>query len=175
LSQEIDRKLREKIQSMLDSHKEFKGYGLEVDVHRGKVQLSGIVDTQADGNRAVAAISNIDGVKEVENGTTISTDGAINDSEVAMEVAEELEADPRVNTGHVGAESVKGRVYLQGNVDSPEEEQAAINAASKARGVKEVISEVNVRPGGFDTDDPGTIFHHQVNNDREDEGETNLF
>jgi len=175
VSQDKDRKLREQIQSILDSHKEFKGYGLEVDVHGGKVQLSGIVDTLSDGNRAVKTITAMDGVKAVENGTTVCTDGAITDSGVAMEVSEELQADPRVNIGHVGVEAAKGRAYLRGHVDSPEEEHAAINAAAKARGVKEVISELNVRPGGFDTDDLGAIFHHQVNNDREDEGETDLY
>lgn len=175
MSAEKDRELRERIQSMLDSHKEFKGYGLEVDVHEGKVQLSGVVDTLADANRAVEIISKMEGVRAVERGLAISTDGAITDSGVAMEVAEELKADPRVNIKHVGVESAKGKVFLRGNVDSPEEEKAAIRAASKARGVKEVVSELNIRLGGYDTGNLGAIFHHQVNNDRGDEGEMNLY
>lgn len=175
MSQEKDRELEQRIQSLLDTHKEFKGYGLEIDVHEGKVQLSGIVDTLAEGNRVVKMISQIEGVRAVENGLTVSTDGAVTDSGIAMEVSEELKADPRVNIKHVGPESSKGRVYLRGNVDSPVEEKAAVEAASKARGVTEVVSELNVRPAGFDTGNLGAIFHHQVNNDREDEGETTLY
>lgn len=167
MSEEKDRELREKIQAVLDSHKEFKGYGLEVDVHDGKVQLSGVVDTLADQNRAVEMISQMEGVRSVESGLAISTDGAITDAGVEMEVTGELKADPRVSTRHVGAESVKGKVFLRGTVDTPEEEKAALRAASKARGVREVVSELNVRPEGYDTGDLGAVFHHQVNNDRE--------
>lgn len=160
-----DKELQRKIKSMLDNHKEFKGYALKVDVNDGKVQLSGIVDTLSDKKRAIEEISRLDNVKAVESSLAISTDGSITDAGVNMEVSEELEADPRVNSKNVSVESIKGRVFLRGQVDSKEEKKAAIEAASKARGVREVVSELNLRSVGYNVSDLEAIFHNQVNND----------
>jgi osmotically-inducible protein OsmY len=40
---------------------------MQVEVHRGIVQLSGFVDKPADAQRAVAVARGIEGVKEVRN------------------------------------------------------------------------------------------------------------
>lgn len=165
---EEDRALQDKIQNYLDTHKEFKSYGLNASVQDGKVILSGIVDTRSGIDRVLEAVTRLPGVRSVENDLTISTDGEITGAGVEMEVAEELEADPRVNTNHVGAEAVKGRVCLRGRVESKAEEKAALRAAAKARGVTEVISNLEFRPEELDIDNLEEIFHSQVRNDHEE-------
>lgn len=54
---------------------------------------------------------------------------------------------------------------MVGNSDDKEEIKAAKEAAAKARGVKEVISQVKSRPKELSNE---TIFHSQVRNEREE-------
>ncbi|MCL4441951.1 MAG: BON domain-containing protein [Firmicutes bacterium] len=130
-------------------------------------QVTGIVDTLSEKEQVDQIIYGIDGMKGIDNGVSISTDGSIIDEDVVEEVTEELNADAGVNLRHVGAKSVRGNVFLVGTVNGPEEEKAAIRAASRARGVKSVVSRLKINQDQYDTDDLVEIFHHQVNNDME--------
>lgn len=171
-----DKKLQARVQEMLESDKDLKGYGLKANVIDGEVQVSGIVDTLSEQSRLRETLTNMPGVKRVELGLAVSTDGAINDKSVTEEAMEEINANPRVSMRHVGAKSVDGTVFLMGRVDTPEEEQEAIKTAEKARGVKNVVSQLKVDPGGgYDDESLEAIFHHQVNNDREDVDEARIF
>lgn len=170
-----DENLQHRVQEMLANDKDLKGYGLNANVVDGQVQVSGIVDTLSEQKRLKEKLANLQGVKSVELGLAVSTDGAIDDKSVTSEVMEELDGNPRVNLRHVGAKSVDGTVFLMGTVDNPEEKQAAIASAQKARGVKNVISQVKVRSGGGYDESLESVFHSQVNNDQEDEGETRIF
>lgn len=163
-----DKELRERVQAMLDNNDEIKVYGVRAEVNKGHVELSGIVDTLAERRRLHELVNNVHGVKGVDLGISISTDGAIDDEDVTFEVAEELGVDPDVNLRHVGAKVVDGVVYLKGTVEDPAEEQAALKAASKARGVKDVISEVKIKRKDLADASLEDIFHSQVNNDGED-------
>jgi len=158
-------KLKNKVEKALAQDKELsKSYDINVDVIDGDVHLSGIVDTLADKNRAERLVRSVPEVQYLDNDLTISTDGAITDKGVEFEVSEELQADPRVNTKHIGAKSSRGKVFLVGHSDDPEEIKAAQEAASRARGVKEVISQVKPVK-----QDPETyLFHSQVRNDQEE-------
>ncbi|MCF8011203.1 MAG: BON domain-containing protein [Clostridiales bacterium] len=166
---EKDRSIENRIQAKLDNHKEFNGYGLEARARKGHVQVSGVVDTLADSKRAEKMIKSIDGVRGLENNLVLSTDGAVTDPGTVMEVTDELQADPRVDTKDVGVGEVAGgRAYLQGNASTEDEVDAAVQDAAKARGVKGVVNQVKISPREYDTGDPEFIFHHQVNNDKED-------
>jgi len=172
---EKDKQLQQKVQEMLDRDKDLKGYGLKANVIDGEVQVSGIVDTLSEKGRLEESLRGMDGVKGLELGLAVSTDGAIDDKSVTEEVVEELNANPRVKLRHVGAKSVDGTVFLMGTVETPGEEEEAVKTAQKARGVINVISQLKIRPGGYDDESLEAIFHHQVNNDNEDEGEARIF
>lgn len=162
-----DEELRRKVQDALDSDNRTRNYQLKADVINGEAQITGIVDTLSEKEQVNQIVSSVGGIKRVENGVTMSTDGSIVDEDVIEEVTEELNADPQVGLKKVGAKSVKGNVYLVGTVGSVEEEKAAIRAASRARGVKSVVSQLKINTDNYDYDDLGQIFHHQVNNDQE--------
>jgi hyperosmotically inducible protein len=170
-----DKALQRRVQQFLDNDKDLKGYGLKANVVDGEVQVSGVVDTLSEKTRLEENLKKMPGVKRLELGLAVSTDGAIDDKSVTEEVMEELNANPQVKLRHIGAKSVDGTVYLMGTVETPGEEQEAIKTAQKARGVTGVVSQLKIRPGGYDDDDLDAIFHHQVNNDNEDEGEARLF
>lgn len=161
-----DEALKERVQAVLNRDKGMRGYGLKADVIGGEVQLTGIVDTLSEKERLEQIVYSVEGVRGFENGVSISTDGAINDADVTAEVMEELEADPRVDLKNVGAKSVKGKVFLQGKVSDRAEEEAAVKAAAKARGVTDVVSQIDMETAGELTLED--IFHSQVNNERKE-------
>lgn len=162
-----DNKLRERVQSLLKKDKDLSMYDLNADVVEGEAQVQGIVDTLKEKERALDLVRQIPGIKGVANAISISTDGDITTKDIAMEVQEELEMTPDVNLNHIGAESEGGHgiVVLKGQTDNHTELEAAIDAASKARGVTKVISQVKLGESELSLDD---IFHSQVNNDKKE-------
>lgn len=158
--------LERQIQEILDRDWNLQGYGLKARVTgERRVILSGIVDTLAEKERAQALVASIPGVQTVENGISISTDGAVDDADITMEVQEELAAEPAVDLRHVGVETQKGTVYLVGNIEDPAEAEAAAQAAARARGVRNVVN--NLELNDKDELSLEEIFHNQVRNDGE--------
>lgn len=168
----LDRNLERQAQEKLDADVRTRNYGLKVRVSGGVAQVTGIVDTLSEKEQVDQILSGMDGLKGLDNGVSISTDGSIIDEDVVEEVTEELNADAGVDLRHVGAKSVKGNVFLVGTINGPEEEKAAIRAASRARGVKSVVSQLKLNENEYNTDDLVEIFHHQVNNDMEADKDT---
>lgn len=157
-----DEILQEKVQQILDRDQDLRSYALKADVVKGEARLQGIVDTLIEKNRAEELVRGVPGIRSIDNAVSLSTDGPITDKNVEFEVAEELAADPRVNLRHLGAESHRGTVILKGKVVDPGEVEAARRAAAKARGVKEIISEAEVKKPEKSL---AEIFHSQVKND----------
>lgn len=121
-------------------------YALTVKENDGRVYLQGVVDVFAEKEEAERLVGSIPGVRRVENGITVCTDGAVDDEDIQFKVSEELLSDPQVPKT-VGSEVVKGRVRLVGEVRNLAEQEAAVKAAGRARGVREVSSELQVREG----------------------------
>ncbi len=163
-----DDSLADTVQRALDQDKNLRGYGLEADVVEGIARVNGVVDSLAEKLHLRRVVTTIDGVTGYDDGVSISTDGAITDRGVEMEVGEELAAVSSLRD-KVGVKVSGGTAFLMGHIDSPAEEKQAVSAASKARGVTAVVSQLKLHPRqALDPDDPESIFHSQVQNDRED-------
>lgn len=150
---EEDRHLAERVLESIKQDASLRAYEINVTARDGVVHLGGIVDVLAEKMRAEEMAARVDGVAAVENDLTVCTDEQITDDDVNFEVSEELRLDPRVDIGRVYAESKRGVVHLYGEVGSLADRQAAITAAARARGVKEVVSHLEVT-GGKGLDDP---------------------
>lgn len=169
MSKNVDKALQREVQALIDKTNGLKDYGIKAQVQNREVHLMGLVDTLHERRQLHELVSRVAGIRTIENGVTISTDGQINDGEVTAEVYEELQNNG-VNLKNIGAESFGGKVILKGRSESREEVENAIEAATRARGVRNVISEVELVSGFQDADDLTLreLFHSQVNNDRED-------
>lgn len=169
MSKYRDKEIQQDIQALIDRTDGLKDYGIKTLVQNGEVHLTGMVDTLHERRQLHELVSRVKGIKSIENGVTISTDGQINDSEVTAEVYEEF-ANNDVDVKHIGAESRGGTVYLVGHADSQEEIDNAIEAATRARGVRDVKSQVKLTEPEEAIADLSLkeIFHSQVNNDHED-------
>lgn len=159
--------IKKQVKYRLDNDEDLRGYALKADVAGEEVRVEGVVDTLEEKQRVESLLRSIPGVKTVASAIAISTDGAVKTQDVTMEAQEELQLDDRVDPNHIGAESIGGHgtVVLRGRTDDPEELEAAIRSASKARGVTRVLNQVKTRPEEMTLDD---IFHSQVNNDQEE-------
>ena len=132
MSYNTDQELRQSVRSLLAKDKDLRSYGINADVVEEEVQLQGIVDSLKEKERAEEIVSQFPGVKGVANAISISTDGAISDKDVMMEVTEELAQDPEVDLRHIGvANANRGTVVLKGQTDDQEEITAARKTASK--------------------------------------------
>mgnify|MGYP000853429797 FL=1 len=137
-----DKHLALRVHSSIMDDPGLRAYGIKVSSNKGVVRLQGIVDVLAEKMRAEEIASGVSGVTRIENNLTVSTDGRITDDDVNFEVAEELRLAPNVDITKVYGESKKGVVHLYGNVDEPSEAKAAVRAAAKARGVKDIVSHI---------------------------------
>lgn len=76
------------------------------------------------------------------------------DNALKLDVLEELDWDPRVDEAHVGVTASDGVITLSGRVRSFPERLAAVEAATRVRGVRAVADELRVRvPPGSRTED----------------------
>lgn len=165
VSKGSDDKLKQRIGASIKNDKNLRGYALQTDVVEGEVQVQGVVDTLQEKERAEKMAVQAPGAKGVGSGISISTDGAITDKDVLMEVNEELEI-AGVDLHDIGAQTSGGHgtVVLRGKTDDPSLVEAAMEAASKARGVTRVLNQVKTGEEELTLND---IFHSQVNNDKE--------
>lgn len=161
-----DDNLQKQVTPVIENDKNLHGYGLHTDVTEGEVQLQGIVDTLQEKKRAERLARQTLGVKRVDNAISISTDGAITDQDVIMEVNEELQT-AGVDLHDIGAETAGGHgtVILRGKTDDPAKVEEAMEATAKARGVTRVLNQVKLGEEELTLAD---IFHSQVNNDQEE-------
>lgn len=149
------------LQRTLDKDKNLSGYGLKAAYANNKVVITGIVDTLEEKGYLKALLAK-KGIDKYRDGVSISTDGRVLDDHVVLEVREELEAEPELEDTQISVDCCAGTVFLLGNVESRHQEELAVAAARKARGVVRVISHLNHLPGNMDLD---RAFHSQINNE----------
>lgn len=144
--------LAEQINTELDQNQLLAPYGLKARVsENGIVQIQGIVDVFEEKRQAEELIRRFPGVMEVENNITVCTDGGIDDEDVAFEVSEELRANPEI-PDTVGAKVSGGEVQLVGSVKNYDEVVQSVEAAGKARGVRDVHSQLKLEKEREDVD-----------------------
>lgn len=153
------------INERLLSDRRLAPYALKARIYEnGTVQLQGIVDVLEEKSQAEELVRRFPEVKKVENDITVCTDGTIDDSEVAFEVSEELRANPEVPDS-VGVKVSGGEAHLVGSVTSYNEVQEAMESAAKARGVREVHSQLRLAETIDDasiTNNIQDIFIHEL-------------
>jgi hyperosmotically inducible protein len=137
----------QRVVAALDRHPSLRNYDLHIQVKGDVVHLQGIVDVLADKELVERVVRAVPQVRRVVNSLTISTDGKLTDEDVLREVEEEL---AMVRELRDISPAVKGGVvYLHGQAKTLAHERAAVEAAQKARGVREVVSRLSF-PGTCD-------------------------
>lgn len=128
------------IRLMLASDQDINRAAISVEVENGKVVLSGTVESVEDKQIAGKLASMAHGVRDVINELRSHQGGTGGEEALAATIRNELEKDPNVSAAQVQVIVEDGMVFIGGEVDSPDAEDAAIKV------VKRVLRNVeNVR------------------------------
>ena len=127
------------------------GFNIDVEVDRDRVQLNGFVDTPAQVKRAGEIAKSISGVASVENNLLLTKGGDrrageyIDDKTLQARVKAALASDALVQSMKIDVEVNRGEVSLGGFVDSNAARDAAVAAASKVVGIRNLVNNMTVR------------------------------
>jgi osmotically-inducible protein OsmY len=142
----MDEKIELEIRTLLDKEMLNSALDKRVVCRDGYVTLTGFADTLAEKSAAEELSRKIEGVKSVENCLTISTDGTFSDKDTEAEVFNKLRKQERFTP--ISAKVQRGEAVLEGKVPTLKDKRDAIQAASKAFGVKDVISHIEIESAG---------------------------
>ncbi|MBE0620163.1 MAG: BON domain-containing protein [Burkholderiales bacterium] len=139
-----------RVKSALLADHDAKSLEVKVETHKGEVQLSGFVDTQAHIDNAVALASKVEGVTSVANAMslkegTATVGNVVDDSIVTAKIKSALLADPDVKSFDIAIVTRKGEVQLSGFVDNQAQIDRAVDIARGVEGVQSIGNEMSIK------------------------------
>lgn len=135
---------------------EFKGLftGVGVEVHEGRVMLTGLVNSYDAASEAVKRAWQVGGVVEVINEIQVDEsqefsqfEGVASDSLITSQIKSRLLFTSNIRSANYAVETVRGIVYILGAAQNDWERDAVLKIASVTSGVKNVIGHIKVRSG----------------------------
>ncbi|HQS84125.1 MAG: hypothetical protein B7Y25_04340 [Alphaproteobacteria bacterium 16-39-46] len=128
-------------------------------VQDGYVLLTGTVANEDDRLEAVKLAWQATGVKDVFNeikiGVPQTVGDGLDDTWISTKVRSSLILDENVHSTNFSVTTFDGIVYLMGIAQNQQEIEAAINIAKDTRGVKNVVSHVQIKKPGDDPKEEG--------------------
>lgn len=142
----IDTDIRQHVLDELAADPAIGVSAVNVEVDDGVVSLSGAAESFAQKWAAERAAFRVRGVRAVADDVTVSPFGADmrSDSDIARAVAYALERDSAVPDERIRISVAEGKVTLEGQVDWHFQQQQAVHAAGRVRGVSTVIDHLTV-------------------------------
>jgi osmotically-inducible protein OsmY len=121
---------------------------ITVSVNQGCVTLEGNVDWDFQRQAAAALATHVPGVHAVLDNVTVNSSVSPSEFEARIEARIEnaLRNSSAVEPWQISVSAVDGTVHLAGNVGSWFEREEAIQAASAAPGVSNVVDDLSVAP-----------------------------
>ncbi|MFK8020484.1 MAG: BON domain-containing protein [Pseudomonadales bacterium] len=145
-----DSTIATKIKSTLLADKLTDGLDIEVEVNRGKVQLTGFADSTEEVRRAGEIAKKTKGVSAVDNELRVAEGSRragqyIDDKVLVGKVKAALVKAPDVSALDIKVEVNRGIVVLGGFVKSANERNAALRVTKLVNGVVEVENNIDIR------------------------------
>ena len=137
-----------KIDALLIGEKDMPSRWVSVEVIDGVVTLTGYLPSQNHIDRAMYISRTVKGVRDVKSELhvgTPSTGSLFTDSWITTKIKTAYLEDKIVPGFSIHIETVNGKVYLQGIIESPEQRYRAKDIAHKTDGVTAVIDLLQVR------------------------------
>jgi len=136
--------LHSKVKAELMSDNFFRGMGINIEVHKGVVQLAGFVEKQGKIDRAEEAVARVDGVVRLSNqlhlrSGTRTAGQAVDDTVIATRTKAALGSDLSINV-----DVYNGEVLLSGFVDHEDEKTKAIEATKKVKHINKIITGIEI-------------------------------
>ena len=120
-------------------------FHLQVMARNGYVFLTGNARDDKSLKLTQDIVSKVPGVKSVENGIKMHTDGLTDDDKLRDSVLVELLRSPNVRARDIKVTAIHGHIFLRGYAASTKEIIAAEAMVSSMKGVKKVYMELEPR------------------------------
>ena len=119
------------------------GSAISVETFKGRVLLSGFVDTTEQKNKAGSVAAKVDGAKDVVNSIIVKPSKAttgeyIDDSVITTKVKSALLRADGIPASAISVETFQGLVLLSGFLDTAAQKSNAATLTAKIEGVKDV-------------------------------------
>jgi hyperosmotically inducible periplasmic protein len=134
-----------------------RGSNITVNTIHNRVELTGFVNSPAEGEEAARVAGNVPGVGSVRNELQVNGGGPVgapvggavvgstlDDRTISYNVAAALNANPETRSARIKVTTSNGVVELDGLVDSHEERAAAGSIAGSVQGVRSVDNELRL-------------------------------
>jgi osmotically-inducible protein OsmY len=122
---------------------------VDVEVAQGRLLLSGAVPSEELRRDAERIAWNVNGVDQVVNELRVGAGGGLSrttmDQWITTQIRTRYMADAAIKGVNINIETQDGVVYLMGLARSAPEAQRAADTAAHVRGVKKVVSYIEVR------------------------------
>lgn len=126
----------------LGNEKKIMIWHLQVVVKSGMVFVSGNAKDKESVKLSSEVIQKVPGVKSVENGVRLQSEGVNPDDELKIKIIEELKKSKDVRARDINPVTINGNVFLKGYAATTKEIIAAEAMVSKIKGVKKVFMEL---------------------------------
>ena len=141
-----DLKAEKQVQAELQQDPDLKDNTIDVWISHGVATLTGTVDTKEERAKA-ARITRAEGVARVDNQLRVESKNAkraVSDDAVTADVFARYQRDDTLRHTDIGVTTTNGVVTLDGNVQSEDERQRAIDIARRSSGVRRVEDKLRV-------------------------------
>jgi hyperosmotically inducible protein len=142
-----DLKAEKQVQAELQKDSDLKDNTIDVWISHGAATLTGTVDTRAERAKAVRITRVEGGVARVDNQLKVGSKkakGAVPDDVITADVSGKYQRDDTLRHTDIGVTTLNGVVTLDGNVQSEDERQRAIDIARRSTGVTQVEDKLRV-------------------------------
>ena len=142
-----DKDITLKVKDTVNSYKDIK-----IESDNGMVTVSGTVPTQAEKDKILANIRNVNGVKSGKDELRVGKDGSgsvgeyFDDAAITTVVKSKFLGQKGLDSLDISVETVQGTVTLTGQVDNPSQIGLAEDVAMKADGGKRVVNKLTFKP-----------------------------
>ncbi len=149
--QRPDTEIAHAVRDLLDQDRSFDSTSIQVHVSHGVVQLAGIIDTTLHRRFAGALCWWIPGVRDVVNNLDVIYPEPEDDERLAETIQAVMEKDPLVDRTEILVLVHGGVATLVGTVGGEDAREAAESDAWVVEGVRDVINQIEIAPGGAAT------------------------
>jgi osmotically-inducible protein OsmY len=139
-----DESIEESAQVMLASNPAVYGDAIEVSVTRGVLRLKGTVDAYWKRWKAENVVSDLSGVRDVENRLTVVPTESRFDTQIAEEIVAALVRNLHIDPDRVTVKVEHGKVRLTGSVETYYGRARAYEAVANTAGVIEIDNDIVV-------------------------------
>ena len=148
-----DNSLRLRASTALGDNPDYKFEGVNLTVFKGVVQLNGFVDLAAQRTRAGEIVTQVSGVRSVENNLAVKkpiaagTGESTDDKSLTTSVKSVLGNNPDYKFEEVNVAAYEGTVQLSGFVNTADQKAKSGELARAIPEVKGVLNNITVKEG----------------------------